>query len=100
MQNQRSAKVRLGREYSTMKEKVILFLTENSGLHRLLLDGTVRRVIRGIYDYRRFSTLLNQELSPDEDQVAHSLARKFGWRIQPSGPAAQTTPCSSLSTRH
>ena len=58
-------------------------------LHRLLLEGTVRRVIRGIYDYPRFSTLLNQELSPDVDQVAHSLARKFGWRIQPSGPAAQ-----------
>jgi hypothetical protein len=31
---------------------------------------------------------LNQNLSPDIDQVARALARKFGWRIQPSGPAA------------
>jgi hypothetical protein len=58
-------------------------------LYRLLHKGTVRRVIRGIYDYPRFSQLLEQELSPDTDQVAQALARKFGWRIQPSGPVAQ-----------
>ena len=57
-------------------------------LHRLLKKGVIRRVIRGIYDYPRFSNLLDQELSPDIDQVARALARKFGWRIQPSGPAA------------
>jgi hypothetical protein len=58
-------------------------------LHRLLRKGTIRRVMRGIYDYPRFSALLNQELSPDTDQAAQAIARKFGWRIQPSGPAAQ-----------
>ena len=58
-------------------------------LHRLLLKGTIRRVIRGLYLYPKFSTLLSQELSPDMDQVAHALARKFGWRIQPGGAAAQ-----------
>jgi hypothetical protein len=31
---------------------------------------------------------LNRELSPDIDQVARALARKFNWRIQPNGPAA------------
>lgn len=58
-------------------------------LHRVLRKGTIRRVLRGLYDYPRFSTLLNQELSPDTDQAAQALARKFGWRIQPSGAAAQ-----------
>ena len=58
-------------------------------LQRLSLRNTTRRVIRGIYYYPRFSRLLDQELSPDTDQVAQALARKFGWRIQPSGPAAQ-----------
>jgi hypothetical protein len=57
-------------------------------LHRLMKKGTIRRVIRGIYDYPGFSSFLNQELSPDIDQVARSIARKFGWHIQPSGPAA------------
>ena len=38
----------------------------------------IRRVIRGIYDYPKFSDLLRQPLSPDIDQVAEALARKFG----------------------
>jgi hypothetical protein len=63
--------------------------TIDSALHRLERKGKIRRVIRGIYDYPRFSELLGQELSPDIDQVAHALARKFGWRIQPSGAMAQ-----------
>jgi hypothetical protein len=33
--------------------------------------------------------LLGAEVSPDIDQVARALARKFGWRIQPTGAAAQ-----------
>jgi len=57
-------------------------------LHRLLEKGTIRRVIRGLYDYPRFSNLLNKQLGPDIDQVARALSRKFAWRIQPSGPAA------------
>lgn len=58
-------------------------------LQRLSGKDAIRRVIRGIYDYPRFSKLLEQELNPDMDQIARALARKFGWRIQPSGPAAQ-----------
>lgn len=62
--------------------------TVDSALHRLAQRGDVRRVIRGIYDYPRFSQLLGQQLSPDMDQVARAIARKFGWRIQPSGATA------------
>jgi len=36
----------------------------------------------------RFSKLLDQPLSPDIDQVARALARKFRWHIQPSGATA------------
>lgn len=46
--------------------------------------GTIRRVLRGLYDYPRFSNLLNEAMGPDLDQVARALARKSGWRIQPS----------------
>ncbi len=62
--------------------------TIDSALHRLAQKAQVRRVIRGIYDYPRFSELLGQQLSPDIDQVARALARKFRWRIQPSGATA------------
>lgn len=58
-------------------------------LHRLHQKGLIRRVIRGIYDYPRASELLGRQLGPELDQVAQALARKFGWRIQPSGIAAQ-----------
>ena len=57
-------------------------------LHRLQKKGTIRRVTRGIYDYPRQSKRLGGELSPDISQVAQALARKYGWRIQPSGDAA------------
>jgi hypothetical protein len=62
--------------------------TIDSALHRLAAKGQVRRVIRGIYDYPRYSELLKQQLSPDIDQVARAVARKFRWRIQPSGATA------------
>jgi hypothetical protein len=56
--------------------------------YNLVDAGTIRRVHRGIYDYPKYSELLQQELSPDYDQVAQAFARKFNWRIQPSGDAA------------
>lgn len=54
----------------------------------LIAAGKIRRVYRGIYDYPKYSELLQQELSPDFDHVAQAFARKFNWRIQPSGDAA------------
>lgn len=53
-------------------------------LSRLEEKETIRRVLRGLYDYPRVSTLLNKTMGPDLDQVARALARKSGWRIQPS----------------
>lgn len=57
-------------------------------LSRLSKKGTIRRVLRGIYDYPKYSGLLKQDMSPDLDQVAAALARKFGWYIQVTGPTA------------
>ena len=54
----------------------------------LTTAGKIRRICRGVYDYPRYSELLDSKLSPDINQVAHALARKFNWRIQPSGDAA------------
>ncbi len=63
--------------------------TVDSALHRRQREGLIRRALRGIYDYPRFSELLQKHVSPDLDQVAHALARKFAWRIQPDGATAQ-----------
>jgi hypothetical protein len=59
--------------------------TIDSALHRREHEG----VIRGIYDYPRHSKALGGPTSPDIDQIAHALARKFAWRIQPNGATAQ-----------
>ncbi len=57
-------------------------------LIRLTNKSTIRRVIRGVYDYPRPGDLLGEPRPPDVHQVAQALARKFGWRIQPGGAAA------------
>lgn len=57
-------------------------------LYKLVASGTIRRVCRGVYDFPKYSELLQQQLGPDFDQVAQAIARKFNWRIQPSGDAA------------
>jgi len=57
-------------------------------LSNLTESGKIRRIARGIYDYPKYSELLKQNLSPDYDQVAQAFARKFNWRIQPTGDAA------------
>lgn len=62
--------------------------TIDKALSRVSKKGRIRRVIKGIYDYPKYSKLLKQNLSPDIDQVAHALARKFGWKIQASGNSA------------
>ncbi len=60
----------------------------DNALSDLAKAGKIRRVCRGMYDYPKYSRLLKQELSPDPDQVARAFARKFHWRIQPSGETA------------
>ncbi len=59
----------------------------DTALHRLARKGTIRRALRGIYDYPRISKTVGR-MGPDIDQAAQALARKFKWRIQPSGPVA------------
>lgn len=71
-------------DFSTLGSRTAIDVS----LHRLLKKGIIRRVIRGIYDYPKYSELLKQDLSPDIDQVASALARKFGWYIQVTGPTA------------
>jgi hypothetical protein len=60
----------------------------DSILSDLTKSKKIRRVARGIYDYPKFSKLLEKELSPDIDQVALAYARKFNWRIMISGDTA------------
>ena len=53
-------------------------------LARLEKKGTIRRIIRGVYEYPQISSFLNEPMEPDLNELANALARKSGWRIQPS----------------
>ena len=60
----------------------------DKALSSLTKKKKIRRVARGIYDYPKYSEFLQQELSPDIDQVARAYARKFNWNIEASGNTA------------
>lgn len=62
--------------------------TVNKALSRLAADGTIRRVIRGVYDRPPFSALLQEYAAADMDQIAKAIARNFGWTIVPCGDTA------------
>lgn len=64
---------------------------------RLLNGGEIRRIGRGLYDVPRYSELLKTTLGPNLDQIARAIARKHGWRIQPTG--AHAANMLNLSTQ-
>lgn len=57
-------------------------------LSDLVSSGKIRRVAHGIYDYPKYSKLIESYLSPDIEQVAYAYARKFNWKIEVSGDTA------------
>lgn len=58
--------------------------TVHMSLSRLTDDNEIRKVMRGIYMKPKFSALLNEELNARPDDVAHLIAKNFGWTIVPS----------------
>ena len=55
---------------------------------RLEKKGTLRRVLRGVYDRPEFSSLLQEYAEPNPDQIAHAIARNYNWTISASGNTA------------
>lgn len=57
-------------------------------LSRLVEDETIRRVMRGIYEYPHYNAFLNEYVAPSPHEVAKGLGRNFGWTIVPYEDAA------------
>ncbi len=57
-------------------------------LSRLKKQGTIRRLMQGVYDYPSFSALLSAPSGPDPDAIAKAIARANGWTILPTGDTA------------
>ena len=60
----------------------------NAYLARLVDEGLIRRVLRGVYDKPEYNDFLEEYVAPSPDKVANALARNFGWSIVPCGDAA------------
>ncbi|MCK5128066.1 MAG: hypothetical protein KAR42_17555 [candidate division Zixibacteria bacterium] len=57
-------------------------------LSRMVQDGIIRQIGRGVFDFPNISPALGGQLSPDIDQAAKAIARKFRWSILPYGNLA------------
>lgn len=62
--------------------------TIRRNLDRLAEEGEVSRIMNGVYAKNSYLALLGEYSSPDPDEVAKALARRFGWTIAPSGNSA------------
>lgn len=62
--------------------------TIRRNLNRLTKSGTIRRVLKGIYEKPKFSKLLQEFVAPNPDMVAKTLARNYRWTIAPEGNTA------------
>lgn len=60
----------------------------DQALSRLVRQGTICRVGRGLYAWPRYSTLLDQPVVPSPDDLALAWARQHGLRVIPSGAYA------------
>lgn len=62
--------------------------TTRSALDRIVRNGIIRRLMRGVYEYPAYSKVLDAPASPDPDAIARAIARAYGWTILPSGATA------------
>jgi len=60
----------------------------DAALLALEKKGIIRRILPGLYDYPKYSELLQEMVVPDIYGAAKALARKFGWKIYPDGNTA------------
>ena len=68
--------------------EVAEYETARKALNRLADEGTVTKILRGVYYAPRYSELLMENEAPSPHQVALAIARKFNWNIAPSGVTA------------
>jgi len=60
----------------------------DQALSRLVQQGIIRRVRRGLYDLPRMGRLLKQPVVASPDELVHAWAKNNGLRVVPSGAYA------------
>lgn len=62
--------------------------TVRRNMNRLVEQGIIRRVIRGVFEKPKYSKFLGEYVAVDPDEVAKALARAYQWTIIPCGETA------------
>ena len=62
--------------------------TIRRNLNRLTQAGTLRRILKGVYEKPEYSEMLKEYVATDPDAVAKALARSYHWTIAPCGNTA------------
>ncbi|MBO4750333.1 MAG: hypothetical protein J5546_08445 [Lachnospiraceae bacterium] len=62
--------------------------TTRKFLGRQAEEGTIRRVMDGVYEKPRYSAVLDSYVPVDPEKVAYAIARKYHWTISPCGDVA------------
>ena len=62
--------------------------TIRQSLNRLVQEGTLRRILNGVFEKPKYSKLLGEVVAADPDKVAKALARSYHWTIAPCGNTA------------
>lgn len=62
--------------------------TVRQSLNRLVQAGILRRVLRGIFEKPKYSSVLNEFVEVNPDAVAKTLARTYHWTIASYGNTA------------
>lgn len=57
----------------------------DKALSRLVKDGSLRRISRGLYDLPRMSSILNRPAPPNVDAAIKALARRDNTKFMPDG---------------
>jgi len=56
--------------------------TIRQSLSRLVQSGTLRRILKGVYEKPKYSKLLDEYVAVDPEAVATALARSYHWTIE------------------
>lgn len=62
--------------------------TANRVVLRLVAEGMLRVIVRGVYQKPRYNAFLAECEEPSADAVARALSRKNGWTVCPDGDTA------------
>lgn len=62
--------------------------TIRQSIYRLVNEGSLRRILQGVYEKPKYSKLLEEYVAADPNAVAKALARSYHWTIAPCGNTA------------